>query len=196
MYGTLANNSHILYLLRNHLIDIRPFDVTKLKTAHYPLTPYGVRNRGADGEWHTIHSFERTSKPHVFEANQYLVVDVNEEIIVEAGVIAKFVPTSNLIEQGFAITAGRLEHPFGQKGETLKFGMRNQLDSRNPLSASDYIAYVEFYDLRALRNRPTHLTPRDEKIFAARVDPDRKRRAEDGSVFSAREEYEWEEEES
>jgi len=182
MYGTLANNSIILHLMKRHLIDIKPFDKDLLKTAHYPLRAYGVYVRQEDGAWRQAHSFDESRRPFVFRANQYVMIEVNEQIVIKQGIVAKFVAASNLVEQGLGLTAGRLEYPFGKQGETLRFGLKNQNDGPAELAADDYVAYVEFYDLRALRLRPTPLSPRDRRIYAGRVNEERFAHANDDGV--------------
>jgi hypothetical protein len=184
MYGTLANNSHVLDLMAQRLLEIKPFNRVNLKTAHYPLTPFSIKTRTDDGRWVRTHTFDDDPRPYLFAPNQYAVVEVREDIQVGKGIIAKFVPTSNLVEQAFGLTAGRLEYPFGRNAEVLVFGIKNQLNMPNPLSKDDFIAYAEFHDLRALQNTEVQLTDRDKKIYAERVDPDRLRRADDDGVYS------------
>jgi deoxycytidine triphosphate deaminase len=118
MYGNLANNSHILYLLRQGLIQIDPFRKSKLKLAHYPLTIFAIRLRDADGKWRRRREFDDDQDPFILKPHQYVVIEPDEKIIVEEGIIAKFVPSSNIIEQGLTLTAGRLEFPFGKGAET------------------------------------------------------------------------------
>jgi len=183
VYGTLSNNFHILHLQKTRRIEIRPFREERLRTAHYPLTVYAVRERQSDKSWKRTHIFDDNPRPFVFAGNQYVVIEPEEDIVVSEGIVAKFVPTSNLIEQGLALTAGRLEFPFGRSGEKLMFGLKNQLDSPVPFERHDYVAYVEFYDLRALQKHQVIQIERDKKIFAARVTPERLARAQDDGVY-------------
>jgi len=129
--------------------------------------------------------FEHKPQPFVFKPHQYVVIEIDQVISVEKGIIGKFLPTSNLIEQGFSLTAGRIEFPFGKNSEAVMFGLKNELDVPNPLSHEDYVAYVEFYDLRALRSRDAKQTSRDDRIYAGRVDTERQHRAADDGVYAA-----------
>ncbi|HUP61109.1 MAG TPA: hypothetical protein VNA69_11880 [Thermoanaerobaculia bacterium] len=183
MYGTLANNSHILSLLRQGLIHIDPFRKQNLKLAHYPLTVFAIRLREPDGKWRRRKEFDDDKDPFILKAHQYVVVEPAEKVVVEEGIIAKFIPSSNIIEQGLALTAGRLEFPFGKAAERLRFGLKNQLDIPIEVTAYQQVAYVEFYDLRGLKRRPTELTPRDKEVFSERVASERKHRADDDGVY-------------
>lgn len=106
-----------------------------------------------------------------------------ELVTVTPGIIARFIPPSNLVDQALGLTAGRLEYPFGNNRETLRFGLQNQSEYPAELKSSDYIAYVEFYDLRGLKIDEVQPTIRDVKIFSERANPERFARANDDGPF-------------
>lgn len=183
MFGTLVNNRHLLHLRERGAIKITPFNEKYLKTAHYPLRPEAVFRREVDGSLKRAHSFSENKNPYQMNEGEYVVVQIRELIVLEPGILGEFIPSSNLIEQGLGITAGRLEHPFGQKNEVVRFGLKNFLEAPNEIRADQYLAYIQFFDLRGLSTKSYELTKRDLELFAKRVVQGYKARAKDGGVF-------------
>ena len=183
MPGILLNNSQILELVAIDIIRIEPFNADRLKTAHYPLTAYALFDSQKDSDPKEMHRFDRHDT-FTFPPSAYVIVEVRETIVLAPGIVGKFLPSSNLVDQRLGLTAGRVEYPFGQQRETLRFGLKNQCDFATSLSRDDYIAYVEFYDLRGLSTHPVKLTERDAEIYERRrVDEGRFYRANDDGPF-------------
>lgn len=160
MFGNLINNRQLLKLIEDKHITIDKFIEKELSTAHYPLRPRRVLGRQADGKWITVHSFEDDPNPYHVPPNAYVVVEAREVIRLETdGIIGHFIPASNLIEQGFGVTCGKIDKKYGTTGgERLRFGLKNQLSEPNPLSAKDRIVHVEFFDLRSLASLTASLS--------------------------------------
>lgn len=185
MFGNIINNSQLIEMIKGGSIIIDPFDRTKLKNIHYPLKPYSIlqpMGRERDGSYRTkmIHHFDGHESTYKFSANEYLIVEVDEFISITEGVVGQFIPPSNFVFQGFGLTAGRLEAPFGRVDggrQKVRFGVKNLLDTENILFAEDYIAYVYFIDLKGLKSEPLVLSERDRDMFASWLR--RKRQAED-----------------
>ncbi len=183
MYGNLLNSQLILRLLESGEISITPFDEGQLKAVHYPLRAQCMFKLDAPGVLGRAHSFDDDPSPCVIGPGEYFVVEVREAVLLGAGIVGQFVPASNLIEQGFGLTAGRLEHPFGQKGEKLRFGLKNLLDQPNPWKPADLLAYLQLFDLRGLSSGPVKMSERDVAVFQQRMPGARAIRAEDDGVF-------------
>jgi deoxycytidine triphosphate deaminase len=190
MFGNIINNAHLIELLKEGQISIDPFSTRNLKTIHYPLTPYTVlsaEGRGSDGEFRTKvqHQFQTDDDYYEFEPNEYFIIEIEEYISVAPGIVGHFVAPSNLIHQGFGLTAGRIEAPFGgvETGRLkVRFGLKNLLKSKkNALMKKDLIAYVYFVDLRGLNSLRVEETDRDRRLFDAWKR--RKLRAEDDGAF-------------
>ena len=122
MFGNLINNKQIIDLRESGLITITPFDQDCLKAVHYPLCVRSIFRRDADGSWRRVHSFDEVRQPFSLEPHEYVVVELRENIVLKEGIIGQFLPASNLIEAGLGLTAGRLEYPFGHRGEAIRFG--------------------------------------------------------------------------
>ena len=167
MYGTVINNKQILRLSESNLIRIVPFDKSKLQTIHYPLNIKLVSKFNSDGQ-HSEFVLKR-SKSYTLAPNEYVIVEIDEHIELGDGIIGEFVPSSNLIEKGISITCGKLDSEYGQKGEAIRFGLKNNLNQEVVLEYDLKIAYVQFFDLRALDNEPYILSPEERKLWRLRM---------------------------
>lgn len=183
MVAGLANNSQILRMLDERAIVIDPFVPEHLKTAHYGLTPLGVFIRLNTKRWVRAHNFDADGKYFLLEPDQYVIVEPREQIILAQGILGKFIPPSNLIDQCIGLTAGRVEYPFGQNRETLRFGLRNLSHVTTRLRHDDFVAYIEFHDLRDEPVQPVKLTPREDDIYARRRRMTRQEHADADGVF-------------
>lgn len=169
MFGNMINNNQLKHLIEiEKLIDITPFAPELLKTAHYPLKPKSILKR-KNGAYRAVHNYDTDEETYSLDENEYVLVEVRESIKLPEGIIGQFVPSSNLIEQGFGITAGRLEYPYGQKGEPIRFGLKNLLNESNELRMDDQLVYVQLFDLRGLDNNNVQLTNRDIELFSKRL---------------------------
>jgi deoxycytidine triphosphate deaminase len=181
MFGNLVNNRQLLKLLEEHQIRIEPFVEKALGTANYPLHPNRVLNRQPDGKWVPVHSFADDPNPFHVPANAYVIVEAREVIRLETdGIIGHFIPASNLIEQGFGITCGKIDKKYGTTGgERLRFGMKNLLPEPNPLSAQNRVVHVEFFDLRSLACLTANLSDDEFQVRLRRA----LRQIEDGVYY-------------
>ena len=68
-------------------------------------------------------------------------------------------PASSLVEQGFGLTAGKIDPGYGDRNEKLVFGLKNLLDEANIYDSRRGLAYIFFVDLRGLRTIVTHNEP-------------------------------------
>ena len=169
MFGNLMNNRQIIKAYESGEIGITPWNQNELKSAYYPLTPKLLFKIQETRVETPIHDFGRDRKNCSIPENGYVIVEIAEQLKVAEGIIGQFIPSSNLIEQGFGLTAGRLEHPYGQNGEPIRFGLRNLLPYPSDLYARQRLAYVMFYDLRGLNNIPIEFTEREWKLIAIRM---------------------------
>ena len=55
-----------------------------------------------------------------------------------------------MIENGFGLTMGKLDPLYGEDGQEIRFGIKNQLDVENIFDGKNPVAYIEFFDLRGL----------------------------------------------
>jgi deoxycytidine triphosphate deaminase len=177
MFGTVVNNKQILNLSEANLIRIVPFDKRKLQTIHYPLNIKLVSKPIGGGEFTEF--VLKKSKSYTLAPNAYVIVEIDEHIELAAGIIGEFVPSSNLIEKGLALTCGKLDPDYGQQGEKIRFGLKNQLDQEVIIEYDLKIAYVRFFDLRALENVPYILSPEEKKLWERRI----KKAIDDGPTY-------------
>lgn len=189
MFGTLVNNTLFMELKRQGLIKITPFDESLLKSVHYPLSVKTILSRRDDGSWKRSHDFDDDINPYVLEPNEYVVVQIDQRLEVGPRIVGHFIPSSNLIEHGLGLTAGRLEYPFGKRNERVRFGIKNLLDVPNQVTNNEVVAYVEFYDLRGLGHRRIVLGERDIKMLVERVDRGKAKHAMDAGPNYEDDEY-------
>ena len=166
MFGTLVTKGQLIKLVENDKVKITPFDPTRAQPAHYPIDA-GIIYRRNGEEWKPEHDF-RSKKEFVFEQSEYCVVEVAQSIVLASGYAGQFIPSSNLVEQGFSLVAGKVTYPFGQRGEKIRFGIKNMLTSKNKLKAVDRIAYLQLFDFSALDHINYELDERDVRVFLQR----------------------------
>lgn len=163
MLGTVVNNRQLIELQSAGRIRIHPFDQKILRTIHYPLTAARflecVGREGKEPKFDLRCDFGAGPRQAEFEAKEYLVAEIEQSIALEDGIVGHFVPSSTLVDYGFSLTCGRIEAPYGHKGETIRFGLSNQLNRKNVILKDEVLAYVYFIDLRALANVKVYLSP-------------------------------------
>lgn len=175
MYGNILNNTQITALCALGEMRIDPFVKTKLKLAHYPLTVGSVLWVG-DIATSGTRKFEmkkdfRNGEDYLFAPNEYAVIEINEFIKLEGGLVGHFVPSSILIEQGFGITIGKIDAGYGAIGgkrQQIRFGLKNFRDGGNKLIANQIVAHVYFVDLRGLNNIDPTLTKAEIRFLMDR----------------------------
>lgn len=169
MLGTIVNNKQLVDLQKSGRVRIHPFDEKKIKTIHYPLTASKffqcLGREGKEPKFGIKYDFELSAKKADFEPNEYMVVQIKQSITVDDGIIGHFIPSSKLVDYGFVLTCGRLEAPYGQNGEVIRFGIGNQLGIKNVIHKDEVLAYVYFIDLRALTSMKNEMSPEDKILF-------------------------------
>lgn len=167
MQGNLISNRELCRLVERHVISIKPFEQERAQLAHYPLDPeiFFIRE---NEQWIPAHSFAKQQTPFILEPNQYVQVEIRQHVIPEEGIVGVFVPSSNLINQGLSLTAGKISFPFGQNGERIFFGLKNNLSTPATISPGDLVAYVQFFDLTGSEKVPYALSDRDLSIYRKR----------------------------
>lgn len=172
MIGTTINNKDIIDLIDAGLLVISPFDRANLQIAHYPLRPRIVWEVTSSKSGQIVRDFTVDSNSFMLKPHTYYWVDIYENIRVPKGIIGEFKPASVLIEKGINLIYGKVEFPYGEKGERIRFGMYNFLTEPVALDFAERIAYVTFTDLRGLDNAHYLPTQYDEKIYEFRREMD------------------------
>lgn len=178
MFGNIVNNNTIRSLIESKAIEIKPFASGLLKTCHYPLHPLSLLERQENDTETVFHDFSKTKSEIEIAPGRYFILEIKEQITIDKGIVGKFLPASQLIEKGLMLLAGRIEHPFGEGGEKIRFGLHNASSKTAIVSPSDKIAYVEFFDFRGLNNLPFELSEKEMALFLRRLT-----RAQDDGPF-------------
>ncbi len=184
MFGNLINNNLIKELLKQKVLEIIPMDNKLLQLAQYPLRAHVIHEVVAENEGKQVHYFSEKNSNFLLQAKTYYWVDVLEIIKLPKGIVGRFIPSSNLIEKGLALTAGKIEKPFGDKGEKVRFGLFNYLDTPVKLEFLDRLAYIQFMDLRGLDNHEYLQTKYERRVYGFR-NPD-----DDGPNYDMEDDYE------
>ena len=149
MSGIILNNKQIDELVKNGIIQINPdYESSKLQIAQYPLFPNTVWIIDKNHKIVEVFKFDKGNQVFRLKPKTYYLVDVNENIKLPKGIIGRFITSSNFIESGISITSGKIEYPYGQNNEKIRFGIYNCLDIETTISINDRIAYIQFFDLR------------------------------------------------
>jgi deoxycytidine triphosphate deaminase len=97
-----------------------------------------------------------------------------------------FIPSSNLIEEGFGLTAGKIDPGYGKldgKRQQIRFGMKNLRNEENILEPNQVVAYVYFVDLRGLNNNAFRFSNADRKRLVKIRDARYERVVDDGVYY-------------
>lgn len=178
MYGNVINKKQILELCQSGGIKISPFNESKLQTIHYPLNIKLIREYDSENELNKIIELKKGST-YTLEGNGYVIVEINERIVLQEGLVGEFVHSSNLIEKGLFLTCGKLDPCYGAKGEAIIFGLKNLREYPVVIESDLKLAYIKFYDLRALDNMNYKLSQEELKLWRSRA----KRVLDDGVMY-------------
>ncbi|MBK9047537.1 MAG: hypothetical protein IPL74_12780 [Bacteroidetes bacterium] len=110
MFGNLINNNLIKELIEQKVLEITPMDRKLLQLAQYPLRGHILHEVVAENEGNQIHLFSDKSNKFSLKPKTYYWIDVFESIKLPVGIVGRFIPSSNLIEKGLGLTAGKIEN--------------------------------------------------------------------------------------
>lgn len=169
MFGNVINNKRLTELVSSGNIKISPFDKKKVQTIHYPLNIKLIVELPEEGKkGNRIYTLAKHNS-YMLKPNDYVLIEIDERIELEDGIVGEFVLSSNLIEKGLALTCGKLDPEYGKSGEAIRFGLKNLLNKEVPIEYDLKIAYVKFYDLRALDNTPYVMSKEEKRLWNSRV---------------------------
>ena len=175
MFGNTISNSQISALVKKNELVIAPFDTERLTTAHYCLSPLRLFDEDArEIICDFLNEPVATLKPGV-----YYKLEVDTLIVVPKGIVGVFTTSSTLIEMGISLHAGRIDWPYGQHGEPIRFGLKNETTREKALQRDTRVAHVEFRDLRGLELLPFDVSPSDLRAWLVR----KWRAADDGPSY-------------
>lgn len=172
MFGNLINNNLIKQLLEQKELEITPMDKSLLQLAQYPLKPHIIYEVFSESEGKQVHFFSNKNPKFQLKAKTYYWIDVLENIKIPIGIVGRFIPSSNLIEKGLGLTAGKIENPYGNRGEKIRFGVFNFLDVPVSLNYNDRIAYIQFTDMRGLDNHVYKPSKYEKEVYQFRLHED------------------------
>lgn len=168
MFGNLINNSLIKELIKEKQLSITPIDLRLLQLAQYPLRPLIVWEVKSENEGRQVHYFTEKDNKFTLKPKTYYWIDVYESIKLPLGIVGRFISSSNLIEKGLILTSGKIEKPFGEQGERIRFGLYNVLENSTTLEFINRIAYIQFMDLRGMDNHEYKMTNYDKQVYSGR----------------------------
>jgi len=174
VYGTTPTNTQIAELMERGQLHIDPFEPENLKLAHYRLRPYQLWTPGPqleDGSHMRTFAHDFRDGPKKFLPNQYLVVTPVEHITITGYLVGSVLPASTLVEQCFALTAGKLDPGYGRLGgrkQEFIMGIKNMLDEPNYFHPERGIANISFVDFRGTRFQEPQWTAAEKDDFRDR----------------------------
>ncbi|MCF6390895.1 hypothetical protein L2K20_28355 [Mycobacterium sp. MBM] len=180
MFGNILSNAQITSMVKNKTLTLSPFEPSRLKLAHYRLKPgkllrLGPLDEDGNREFLVAHdlNYPKRNPNFMFEPGEYMLVEVQEDVVLPPGVVGNFLPASSLIEQGFGLTAGKLDPGYGQidgEKQRIIFGIKNMLNERNIFNPSRGLAHIFFVDLSGVRTLPAGFSQVEKKDFRDRDD--------------------------
>jgi deoxycytidine triphosphate deaminase len=170
MTGQILNNKQIDDLVKQGVIVVTPnYDSAKLQIAQYPLSPLTIWQIDSNHKVKEVFRFDDKNTTFNLKPKTYYLVDTFENIKLPQGIVGRFIPSSNLIELGLTLTSGKIEFPYGQNNEKIRFGIFNCLDIETTIDRQNRIAYIQFFDLRGQENLEYKLTAYDKDIYNDRI---------------------------
>jgi len=170
MIGNILNNRQIDELVKEGIISISPnYESSKLQIAQYPLTPLIVWQINEDHTLKEVFKFTEQNTVFVLQPLTYYLIDTSEDVKLPFAIVGRFITSSNLIELGLTLTSGKIEYPYGQNKEKIRFGIFNCLNTPTSIKLGDRIAYIQFFDLRGMNNFDYKLTEYDKNIYSERI---------------------------
>lgn len=188
VFGNILSDAEIIRLRKSGQLTLEPFDPTRLKVAHYKLTPRTVwtpvTKADGTGSRTMAHSFEDEPQ-FVFEPNAYHLFEVAETVLLPKGVVGNFVPVSEFALRGFALVAGMLDSGYGRiagRTQKLLFGVKNLLDEKNLFDRNFGLAHLSMVSLTGASVLHHEFNKTEQNRLVDR-DPDRWRYANDDGVI-------------
>jgi len=178
MFGNLVNNVQLKQLIDSKVVEIAPFNEKLLSLVHYTLHPLIIKERQPDGDYKTICNLRETPNGYSLKKNSYVIVEIQEQIkLNDEQIVGHFIPSSDLIELGLGIVAGKIDKKFGttnnEKGlnqEKIVFGLKNLLpDTDITIKSNLRLAHLELFDLRGLASDKTELSEDEIKTRLRRM---------------------------
>lgn len=176
MFGNLVNNKQFNELLRTKVIEIEPLELDNLALVHFTVTIQKIKKKLPNGSKKTIHDFNEDPNPYTLEPNGYAIVQIREKIkLNDDNIIGQFVAASNLIEDGLAITAGKIDKKFGTTSshnsnpEMIHFGLKNLTGEPCIIKPYYRIAHLSLFDLRGVATNKIPLSDPEIKLRMQRM---------------------------
>ena len=175
----VLSNTLIRELMDAKLINIDPFEPTRLSATEYRLCPSLVRfHRYPEEEDGAIVDYGNVSikadSPYILQPRESILVSPAEKIELAEGMVGEFYPSSLCIDQRLHLVAGRL-HPGYRLG--VVFGLQNTSDQEVRLYPDFQIARITFCWL-GLDNLPDYSQQPKPATYVKNVDIVRKLEAE------------------
>ncbi len=171
MFGNLLTNRMIEQHIKNDgKIKIIPFEKDRLQVCQYKLSAGRVLYRYADTDDSVVNQgkHDLDDGEYEFRPHEYVRIEVKENVMLGASIVGRFIPASALIDNGFVLTAGKIDPKYGEGGEKIYFGLLNALNMHNRISKATDLAYVEFYDVSGASIDPYDLTNEEQERWSSR----------------------------
>ncbi len=177
MFGNLINNRQFKALRDSKVIEIDPFSEPDLSTVHYTLHVNKIKRKLDNGDIVTAYDFSENKNPFTLKAEEYVIVEVLEMIkLNDDNIIGQFISSSNLINEGLLLIAGKIDKKYGttgpQKGkssEMINFGLKNLTSSDIIIKPNHRVAHLSLYDLRGVSSEKANLTKTEIDLRVSRV---------------------------
>lgn len=159
MFGNMMSGKMIRAALGSTERDIRiepnhpgehPDPLTRIGASTFTLyagSVYFQIPTSKDARWE---AFDLRTAKFPLQPKQYVKVTPTERVILPRGIVARYEPTSDLIDEGFDLIAGKLDPGYGAAGELVTFGLHNISDVLRTISNNTRIAHMTFFDLRGI----------------------------------------------
>lgn len=167
MFGNMMSAAQVAQMVEISAFRISPWRAERFSMAHYTLHP--IRTFTVDQSGINTLKWQKSGNDSlVLEGNEYVIVEVDTVISLPKGIVGRFVAGSTLIDIGVGLTVGKIEFPYGQRGEPIRFGMFNLRPHSVTIPSDAKIVAVEFFDLRGIPHGNHEHSEAELKIWSAR----------------------------
>jgi len=176
VYGNVLGASALERMISCGEMILDPFEERFLGLAHYRLHAGAIYREdlaGGDDKLAIVQRIDGESPALILQPNQYLLLEIRENVVLPEGIYGRLTAASTLIERGFLVNSGKVDAGYGamsQDRQPILVGIKNLTDRRNHLDLASGIAHIEFVDLRGTESRFGGFSNESLSSFAQRTE--------------------------
>ncbi len=137
----MLTNVQIEEAIKSGSIKITPYNGALLDINNYRLKPRYIKISKFDSDGLLIEKTMDLKNKYILEPHEYVVVSIEEKIILAERFFGRFFPASICIEKGLIITCGHLNSNYSKE---IRFGLFNAKNDECKIDSDLDVARIEF----------------------------------------------------